>query len=186
MEADWEFEVGGDAPVIDALWPGFVDLRQSPERARQLPEASELPALAAALVRLNATDSPVWTSKCDVWLRLESEAYDPDELDAPPGCATHGMGCYIDLLPKGARQWLLPAHAAEECKLMCGRLRAVALRCSRVDMVIRRAFIHPESAGLGITAYLTACGESEAAAAVAFQLALEAFAGALCAHSTLE
>jgi hypothetical protein len=30
MEADWEFEVGGDAPVIDALWPGFVDLRLSP------------------------------------------------------------------------------------------------------------------------------------------------------------
>jgi hypothetical protein len=36
LEADWEFEVGGDAPVIDALWPGFVDLRlpSRPEIAR--------------------------------------------------------------------------------------------------------------------------------------------------------
>jgi len=38
MEADWEFEVGPDtaglaAPVIDACWPGFVDLRHNPERA---------------------------------------------------------------------------------------------------------------------------------------------------------
>ncbi len=32
MEADWEFEVGGDAPVIEAHWPGFVDLRQNPEQ----------------------------------------------------------------------------------------------------------------------------------------------------------
>jgi hypothetical protein len=39
MEADWEFEVGGDAPVIEAPWPGFVDLRLHPERAWQLSEA---------------------------------------------------------------------------------------------------------------------------------------------------
>ena len=35
MEADWEFEVGGDAPVIEARWPGFVDLRRNPERAME-------------------------------------------------------------------------------------------------------------------------------------------------------
>ena len=40
MEADWEFEVGGDAPVIEACWEGFIDLRKTPERARQLPEAA--------------------------------------------------------------------------------------------------------------------------------------------------
>jgi hypothetical protein len=53
MEADWEFEVGPDAaglaaPVIDALWPGFVDLRRAPELAWHLPEAAQLPALAEA------------------------------------------------------------------------------------------------------------------------------------------
>ena len=44
MEADWEIEVGGKAPVIEARWPGFVDLRLHPERASQFPEAAELPA----------------------------------------------------------------------------------------------------------------------------------------------
>jgi hypothetical protein len=65
-------------------------------------------------------------------------------------------------------------------------LSAVPLRCCRVDLVIRRAFIVPEEMNLGITAYLTACGRSDAEAAVALQAALEVFAGALCGHSTLE
>jgi hypothetical protein len=69
MEADWEFEVEGEtaaaeapipeAPIIDACWPGFVDLRRNPERAWDLPEARQLPALAEALARLNAAASPV-------------------------------------------------------------------------------------------------------------------------------
>ncbi len=46
MEADWEIEVGAGSPVIQGHWPGFVDLRVHPERASQLPEATELPALA--------------------------------------------------------------------------------------------------------------------------------------------
>jgi hypothetical protein len=82
MEADWEFEVGGEAPVIEALWMGFVDLRQHPERARELPEAAGFPALAAALQALNAPGSPVWTSKCDTWPMVEPDQVDPGELDA--------------------------------------------------------------------------------------------------------
>ena len=38
MEADWEIEIGGDAPVIEAHWFGFVDLRIEPSRANELPE----------------------------------------------------------------------------------------------------------------------------------------------------
>lgn len=186
MEADWEFEVGGDAPVIEAQWPGLVDLRQSPDRARQLPEASQLPALAELLVKLNAANSPVWTSKCDVWPRLKPEEFDPDELDAPPGCAAYAMGCYIDLLPKENRQWHRPDAAAEVCKNICSLLRNLPMHCCRADLIIRRAFITPELMGLGITAYLTSCGQSESQAAVALQAALEAFAGALCGHSTVE
>jgi hypothetical protein len=186
MEADWEVEVGGDAPVIEAQWPGFVDLRRGPERAWYLPEAAQLPALAEALARLNAAASPVWTSKCDFWPHLESDEFEPDELDAPPGCAAHAMGCYIDLLPKSSRQWLFPAMAASACKHVCSRQRAVPLRCCRLDLVIRQAFATPELMGLGITAYLTACGESQAEAATVLQTALAAFADALCGHSTVE
>jgi hypothetical protein len=186
MEADWEFEVGGDAPVIEGQWPGFIDLRSSPERARQLPEASQLPALAEALEKLNLSTSPVWTSKCDFWPQLESDAFDSDELDASPGSAACAMGCYIDLLPKTDQQWAAPDLAAAACKHVCDMLRAVPLRCCRADLVIRRAFITPELMSLGISAYMTACGESESESAVALQAALAAFTGALCGHSTLE
>jgi hypothetical protein len=184
MEADWEFEAGGDAPVIDACWPGLVDLRRTPERAWNLPETAQFPALAETLARLNAVASPVWTSKCDVWLHLEAGEFDPDELDAPPGCSAHAMGCYIDLLPGNGQQWLPPDRAAAWCKRICGLLCAVPLRCCRADFVIRRALLTPdptdaERMELGITAYLTSCGASPAKAAQTLEAALAAFADAL-------
>ena len=191
MEADWEVEVGAGAPAIEAHWPGFVDLRLHPERAWQLPEAAQLPALPEALAKLNAPASPVWTSKCDFWPVVEPNEFDADELDAPPGCAAHALGSYIDLLPRGDRQWEMPAAAAAASKRLCGLLSAVPLRCCRVDLVIRRAFIAPDLTGpapmdLGITAYLTACGPSAAEAAQTLAAALEAFAGVLHGQSTLE
>jgi hypothetical protein len=191
MEADWEFEAGGDAPVIDACWPGLVDLRHEPERAWDLPETAHFPALAATLAKLNAAASPVWTSKCDLWPHLEAGEFDPDELDAPPGCSAHAMGCYIDLLPCSGRQWLPPERAAAWCKRLCGLLRPVPLRCCRADLVIRRAVLtpnptDPERVDLGVTAYLTSCGASPAEAAQALAGALSAFANALCGRSTVE
>jgi len=169
MEADWEFEVGGDAPVIDALWPGFIDLRTVPRRARSLSEVAELPALA----------------KCDFWPALDLEALDSDEMDAAIGEFVHAMGCYIDLLPKSDQQWL-PARAAAECKYICLQLHAAPLRCCRIDLVIRRAQIAPETEDLGITAYLTACGTTAEAAKQVLEAALGAFADAFQANSTLQ
>ncbi|MGO9316966.1 MAG: hypothetical protein ACLPXT_02870 [Terracidiphilus sp.] len=183
MEADWEFEVGPDAsgfaaPVIDAQWAGFVDLQRHPERAGNLSEAAQFPALGEALVRLNAADSPVWTSKCDLWPHLEANEFDPDELDAPPGCAAHAMGCFIDLLPKSDQQWALPEMAEKACRRVCGLLSAVPLRCCRADLVIRRAIITSDVMDLGITAFLTSCGESPATAAKTLIVALAAFTDA--------
>ncbi|MGD0800345.1 MAG: hypothetical protein ABR906_03415 [Terracidiphilus sp.] len=186
MEADWEFEVGGSAPVIEAYWAGFVDLRGQPDRAWDFPECAQLPALAGALARMNDAASPVWTAKCDFWPHLETDEFDPDELDAQPGCAVHVMGCYIDLLPKSAQQWSQPEMASAACKCVCGLLHAVPLRCCRVDLVIRRASIVPEWMELGITAYLISCGESQAEAALRLQAALAALTGALQGQSKLE
>ncbi len=187
MEADWEFEAGPDAaglaaPVIDACWPGFVDLRLAPERAWSLPEAGQLPALAEALAKLNAAGSPVWTSKCDFWPRLEAGEFDPDELNAPPGCAVCAMGCYIDLLARNERLWEEPDAAEAWCKRACGLLGAVPLDCCRADLVIRRALIKPEFMSLGITAYLTACGASLPAAQGRLQAALAAICDAICGY----
>jgi hypothetical protein len=191
MEADWEFEAGGDAPAIDACWPGLVDLRRAPERAWQLPETAHFPALAEVLAKLNAAASPVWTSKCDFWPHLEAGEFDPDELDAPPGCSAHAVGCYIDLLPRSGQQWLPPEMAAVWCKRLCGLLGALPLRCCRADFVLRRAVLtpdptDPERVDLGVTAYLTSCGASPAEAEQALEGALAAFADALFAHITVE
>lgn len=191
MEAEWEIEVGGDAPVIEALWPGLVDLRRFPERALQLPEAIELPAMAEALRRLNAVASPLGTSKCDVWAVTDRAEFNPDELDAPPGSDTHAIACYIDLLgrsddSRNNPQWSSPNITEDFCKRVCRLLSAVPLRCCRADLVIRRAFIAPEQMGFGITAYLTACGPSTEQATQTLQAALKAITDALCGPTKVE
>ena len=171
--------MGGEAPVIETQWAGFVDLQRHPERAGHLPEVAQFPALGESLARLNAAYSPVWTSKCDFWPHLEADEFDPDEMDAPHGCTAHAMGCFIDLLPKSDRQWALPEMAEKACKRICGLLIAVPLGCCRADLVIRRAIITLDVMDLGITAYLTSCGESPAEAAKTLESTLAAFADAL-------
>ncbi len=49
MEADWEIETGPQAPIIEALWEGFIDLRQSPHRIHELEEARRFEPLAQTL-----------------------------------------------------------------------------------------------------------------------------------------
>ncbi len=176
MEADWEVEIGGQAPVIQAHWTGFIDLRLLPERARQLPETNQLPALADTLLRLNSPSSPVWTSKCDFW---RPDTFDPDELDAPPGERNCAVACYIDLLPLPDQPWPDPMHAVAVCKTLCARLHAAALRHCRVDLIVRRASIATGSLDLGVTAYFTACGSTAANAAAALSSALSAFVASL-------
>jgi hypothetical protein len=187
MEADWEVEIGGSA-IIETLWPGFIDLRVNPERAAELPEAASFPALAQALVTLNATGSPLWTSKCDLW-PVPQGNFDPDELDAPPE-SVHALACYIDLLPRDTVQWFTPALTVEWSKVACVRLRKIPLHSCRVDLIVRRAILTPETPPdqleLGITAYLTACGATEAQAAQTLADALTAFATTLNALSTVE
>ncbi len=173
MESDWEIELGGGAPVIDGYWPGIVDLRLTPDRVTQLPEAIELPSLARALVQLNAPTSPVWTSKCDIWPVSD---FDPDELDAPPEGATRGIACYIDLLPRDPRCWTTTELVLAWCKGICGLLRLHPLRCCRADFIVRHAILARERYDLGITTYLTACGQTQSAAVEVLASALAVFA----------
>lgn len=180
MEVDWEIEIGGSAPVIDANWPGFVDLRANPERAPRLPETASVSALADALVRLNSPSSPVWTSKCEVW---QPEIFDPDELDAPAGASNSAIACYIDLLPADNGQWHSPESAIEWSKLICTQLHCHVLRCCRADLIVRRAEFKsrtsPDHFDLGVTCYLTACGPTGVAAIATLSSALAVFAGSI-------
>jgi hypothetical protein len=154
MEADWEFEIGGDAPVIEAYWEGLVDLRAHPERSAELSECHDLPGLADALARLNAANSRVWTSKADVFT---PEQIDPDELDASADEAAYAIACYIDLLQGIDRRWDNPVKAEQACRELCANLQQKESGCCRVDIVVRRA-VAADSNDLGATVYLTACG----------------------------
>ena len=196
MEADWEIEIGPGAPLIDANWPGFVDLRFDPrlpsgtllQRARNLAEAADLPALAETLVRLNSQHSPVWTSKCDVWL-VDADEIDPYELDASPQEAQSAWACYIDLLPRSDQLWITPEMAAASCKALCARLHAIPLsacRACRIDLIVRLAVIAPDLQDHGVTAYLTACAATAAAAKQRLAQTLAAFADVLSPQSTVE
>lgn len=160
MQADWEVEIGGDAHVIEAFWPGFVDLGRDPGRVNELIEVRDLPALAETLLRLNAAGSPVWTSKCDLWPVDGSDRLDPYELDAPAGLAEHAWACYLDLLARERGLWPEPASAVEWSRMLAGRLRSIPLDCSRADLVVRLAVFGREETGVGVTVYLTGCGET--------------------------
>ena len=172
MEADWEFEIGGDAPVMEGCWAGFVDLRTAPDRVGEIVETRRLPGLADALVRLNAEGSSFWTSKCDVFQPKEIDA---DELVAQADETDHRIACYIDLLLRSDQAWNVPLKAEGDCKQLCTLLRGIPLRCCRVDLVIRRAVVEGVNE-LGATAYFTACGRTEPDAGARLAECLAAFA----------
>lgn len=143
MEVDWEFEVGGGAPVIDALWAGFVDLRRQPERLGEIGEVVGFPALGKLLAALNAPTSPLWTAKCDSW-EPETEGWAE-------------AACYVDLLPRDGLLFRLPEEAEGFCRRWTARLEPVELADCQVELVVRLALAGPIE-GFGVTAYLSAKG----------------------------
>jgi hypothetical protein len=174
MEADWEFEIGADAPVIEAYWEGLVELRAHPERAAEFSECRELPRLADALVKLNAANSPVWTSKTDVFT---PERIDPDEMDAPADEAAYAIACYIDLIQRTDQLGDDPMKAEQECRDFCEGLRRRPLTCCRIDVVVRK--VVADTSDLGATVYLTACGPTPMAAKDRLGKCLDIFAEAI-------
>lgn len=168
MEADWEIEIGGGAPVIEADWPGFVDLQSHPECMVEIPEAAAFPPLARLLLALNAPESPVWTAKCDLW-EPEPEA----------------LAVYIDAIPREAAVFGEWKHAEAFCREFVGRLDATALpkcgpECS-IDLVIRQA-IAGGADGYGITVYLSAKGTVQEETETALAAVMAGFADALSRH----
>ena len=183
MEADWEFDVGIDSPLIDGVWPGLVDLRADPQQVELIAECHQLTGFADALTRLNAPSAPVWTSKCDVW---RPDSFDPDELDALPELAGTAVACYIDLLPKSDQQWCAPSRVEHECRALCGRLHAIPNPCCRADFVIRRARVLVNEFAFGITAYLVASGPSENEAKARLASAISTVVDSVLATTWLE
>jgi hypothetical protein len=201
MEANWEFEVGGGAtvseapisglstpeapipesPIIDARWPGLVDLRHQPERIGKIQEAAAFPPLAALLEALNGAHSPLWTAKCDLWEPEAAELAGLASASNPAPASVHplaALACYIDLLPRAGEVFARPRQAESYCREWVSRLDPVRLPDCRVDLVIRQA-VAGEAEGFGVTAYLSALGGDKSAAAAALAAALAAFANTI-------
>ena len=178
MEVDWEVEIGGDAPVIEAEWPGFIDLRSQPERISDLVETATFSQLADLLLALNAKSSPVWTSKCDLW-EPESSA----------------LACYIDLLPREGKVFRQRPQGEAFCREVVARLNGADLtgqiperrvegmmmrpgpECN-IELVMRQA-VAGQAEGFGITVYLSAKAKCSREAAAALAAAMAAFADAV-------
>lgn len=190
MEADWEIETGLQAPVIEPLWEGFIDLRQAPHRVYELEEARRFTPLAQALVQLNSpaphtvlpldSSSAVWTAKCDLWPLEESALSDPYALNAAAEECAAGLACYLDLLPRAGLVWPELSQAESWARQAVARLQAAHLQskelhCCRADLVIRAALAGAVE-GFGVTAYLSACGRDADSAAQALDAALTTFA----------
>ena len=183
MQADWEVEIGPEAPAIDASWPGFIDLRRDLAQVAEIEETQKFPALTEALLQLNnpgpdcdaagaAPRLPVWTAKCDLWvLEPGMEQWDPDEMDAIHAESAAGLACYIDLLPWMGLVFAGLDEAEAWARAIVSRLKEAACRCCRADLVIRRAF-NRDAEGLGVTAYISACGADSDGAKEALSAAL--------------
>ncbi|MDR3726322.1 MAG: hypothetical protein P4K86_04685 [Terracidiphilus sp.] len=182
METDWEVEIGGGAAVIEALWPGFVDLRRSPERLGEIAEAAAFPALADLLLALNGPASPLWTAKCDLWKPDPVELAIP-EITSPAAVSDAGvqptaLACYVDLLLVEGRVFAQWTEAEGFCRKWVARLESLPLPNCRVDLIVRQA-IAGEDEGFGVTAYLSGTGKDQSAAAEALSAALAAFADSI-------
>lgn len=172
MEADWAVEIGAGLDRvalarIEADWPGWIDLRGHPERAGEIAERE---ALRIALLELNGGVSPVFTSKCDVWL-LSAEEIDPLEFDAERGIRLVGVASYLDVIAKDAG--MLASFAQNEgwARRSALDLRSAEVRSCRVDLVVRAAEFQGRE-GFGITLYAAGCGADSLAAETAWAAAL--------------
>lgn len=177
MEADWSVEVGNNLPVIVVPWDGFVDLRLNLDAVDKVVEVANNRALAEALIELNATDSPVFTSKCDLWLLSEGEI-DAFEFDASREEARQGIACYIDIIAHDPALFASFATHESWVRHATLALRAHLQSQARAEFVIRPALhIGEEKAnaqdGFAITLYVSACASTEIAAESIFQAALQ-------------
>ncbi len=178
MVADWTVECGADDPVLVVPWSAspevpmspqlgrnFVDLRENPYDLDQIPEAERHPALLQALRALNASRSPVFTAKCDVWEMSagEIEALQMDlVLDAAD--LSHGFSSYIDILWR-ERSLFVSLHQHEQLlHRLIRHVEPLDLPYAALECTLRPALVDlagPQE-GFALTLYVKALGPDAA------------------------
>jgi hypothetical protein len=170
MEADWAVEVGADLPSIEVPWEGFVDLRRNPGAVVDIEEAIGYSALRQALIALNSSDSPVFTSKCDVWTLAASEI-DPDEFGAQAADAITGCASYIDMVLRDRERLSSFDFQERQVRDLALQMRRHIVSNGRVDLTLRAANVD-SSSGYGITLHAAGCGADAQSAEAAWQAVL--------------
>ncbi len=183
MLFDWSAECAADDPVLVVPWSDpagathFVDLREDPEAADDIPEADAHPPLRQALRALNAPRSPIFTAKCDAWLTSSDEELGllRLELDLPPADTGIGLISYIDLLWRD-RSIFTSFHQHEHLvHRLARRATAIDQPSAMLDCIIRPALLDlagPQE-GFAISLYIKAVGPDEKTAVATWSSALE-------------
>ena len=183
MLAEWSVECAADDPVLVVPWKdpdgkcAFVDLRANPYAFDLIPEAEQYPTLLQALRALNATRSPVFTAKCDVWPVVSEElATLLDELNPDTVNDSAGFASYIDMVARD-RALFTSFHQQEQLLRRLTRLAgALPQESVMLDCVLRPAVVDlgiPQQ-GFAISLYVKALGIDGATAVQEWAHALSA------------
>lgn len=193
MLTEWSAECAADDPLIEVPWSSpdgalsWIDLRTDPDAVDEITEADEHPSLLSALRALNASRSPVFTSKCDVW------PMDTDELEVmradlllEEDVAADGLTSYIDLVFSD-RATFASRHQAEQMMHRIDRIaRDLPHSLAKLELVLRPSVIDIDSVreGYGITMYVKGVGVDTGEASDRWSAALRDVARAVRAMSS--
>jgi hypothetical protein len=197
MDADYEVELGPEAPALEIPWEdpegrwNYVDLRAEagaagPDWERNLkrvvdriPETRQFPPLRRFLLAVHAPQSPWQTAKCSVWAEA-AEASNPYN-------AALAHSSYLDLMLTGgcaplSAELELHERLAKELAMMLAADESVE---AQAEVVVRRCYFHrgaiteDSDAGYCLTLFLSGYGASAAKAAESLRRAMALAAEAL-------
>lgn len=145
MQADFSVELGGDAPALEIPWRSsdphvrYYDLKKHPELVQKIPEAAVYPELGAFLSRINASEFPLATAKCDAW--LSSEIFPEEEI-----FGDRKFVSYVDLVFVDESERCSFAKHEAFAQELCRLLSQAPEIAATVELVIRHCYYHPRTA----------------------------------------
>lgn len=143
MQADFSVELGGEAPALEIPWRSndpnvrYYDLKKHPELVQKIPEAAAYPELGAFLARINATEFPLATAKCDAW---SSNEVSPEEEIF----GDRKFVSYVDLVFVDEREQCSLAKHEAFAKELCRLLGQAPEIAAAVELVIRHCYYHSQ------------------------------------------
>ena len=143
MQADFSVELGRDAPALEIPWSSddphvrYYDLKRHPDLVQKIPEAAAYPELGAFLSRINATEFPLATAKCDAW--ASNEVAPAEEIFGDRKFVSYVDLVFVDETERCSFE-KHEAFAKELCRLLSQAPEIAAT----VELVIRNCYYHQQ------------------------------------------